>query len=283
MASKTGCALTIRIDKKNELKLLAHPDSTIVISRMNLKMVQSDLTTPLALSPAFIVLEKGDADFTFQEKTIQCSKEKAVSLTYNEADASLKYSEVVPAPIVEQAPEVVSTRMITESMNRYLNNNRPLPVEIMDAVSDKIKAVRDLALNIAVWIDRDDIIVNALTDLGNNELRGSAVDAIRKSALVRTGAAPRIAMKLAQELELDRDTSRLLNQLLVTPESKGDLSWKKVLVENLKNPSLLIRQLSLEHLMKIAARDDMGYKPENPSKKGLEAWQSWLGMDGVID
>ena len=90
-------------------------------------------------------------------------------------------------------------------------------------------------------------------------------------------------MKLAQELELDRDTSRLLNQLLVTPETKGDLSWKKVLVESLKNPSLLIRQLSLEHLMKIAARDDMGYKPENPSKKGFEAWQSWLGMDGVID
>ena len=68
-------------------------------------------------------------------------------------------------------------------MNRYLNNNRPLPVGIMDAVSDKIKAVRDLALNIAVWIDRDDIIVNALTDLGNIELRASAVDAIRNTAL----------------------------------------------------------------------------------------------------
>ena len=282
-ASKTGCALTVRIDKKNEMKLLVHPDSTIVISRMNLKMDQSDLTTPLAFSPALLILEKGNADFTFQEKIIHCSKEKAVSLTYNEADASLKYSEVVPAPIVEPTPAVVSTKMVTEAMNRYLNNNRPLPVGIMDAVSDKIKAVRDLALNIAVWIDRDDIIVNALTDLGNIELRASAVDAIRKSALLRTGAAPRITMKLAQELELDRDTSRLLNQLLVNPDAKGDLSWKKVLVENLENPSLLIRQLALEHLMKIAARDDMGYKPENPSKKGFEAWQSWLGMDGVID
>jgi hypothetical protein len=173
--------------------------------------------------------------------------------------------------------------MITEAMNRYLDKNRTLPVEIMDAVSDKIKAVRDLALNIAVWIDRDDIIVNALTELGNSELRGSAVEAVRKSALIRTSAAPRIANKLAQELELDREASRLLNRLLVIPESKGDLSWKKVLVENLENPSLLIRQLSIEHLMKIAARDDMGYKPENPSKKGVEAWQSWLGMDGVID
>lgn len=282
-SSKTGCALTIRIDKKNELKLIVHPETAIVISRTNPKVDQSDLKTPLAMSPAFIILEKGNAEFTLLDKKIQCSKAKAISLIYNEADSTFKYSEVVPAPIAEPTPELVSTKMVTEAMNRYLNNNRPLPVGIMDAVSDKIKAVRDIALNIAVWIDRDDILVNALTDLGNNELRGSAVDAIRKSALLRTGAAPRIAMKLAQELELDRDTSRLLNPLLVIPDSKGDLSWKKVLVESLKNPSLLIRQLSLEHLMKIASRDDMGYNPENPSKKGLEAWQSWLAIDGVID
>jgi len=282
-SSKTGCALIVRIDKKNELKLIVYPDTAIVISRTNPKVDQSDLKTPLAMSPAFIILEKGNADFTVQDKKIQCSKAKAISLIYNEANSTFKYSEVMPAPIMETTPGVVSTKMVTEAMNRYLNNNRPLPVGIMDAVSDKIKAVRDIALNIAVWIDRDDILVNALTDLGNNELRGSAVDAIRKSALLRTGAAPRIAMKLAQELELDRETSRLLNQLLVPPETKGELSWKKVLVGSLENPSLLIRQLSLEHLMKIAARDDMGYKPENPSKKGLEAWQSWLGMDGVID
>ena len=282
-ASKTGFTLVIRIDKKNEIKLLVHPDSTMIISRTNLKMDPSDLTIPLAPSPAFIILEKGSADFSFQDKKIQCSKEKAVVLTYNETNNSIKYSELTPAPIVEWSSEAVSQKMITEAMNRYLDKNRTLPVEIMDAVSDKIKAVRDLALNIAVWIDRDDIIVNALTELGNSELRGSAVEAVRKSALIRTTAAPRIATKLAQELELDLEASRLLNRLLVIPESKGDLSWKKVLVENLENPSLLIRQLSIEHLMKIAARDDMGYKPENPSKKGVEAWQSWLGMDGVID
>lgn len=168
--------------------------------------------------------------------------------------------------------------LVTRLMRRYLATNRPLSTSIIDAETDELSEVRDQAMKIALWIDREDIVADILTGPGSAVLRESAVHAVREGVRRGEAAAGRAIDAVADELGLNGVDAELLKSLLTVPAAAEDLEGKKRLVNALEHDSKLIRQLALERLMRISGRDSMGFDPDAPTPKGLEAWKMWIGV-----
>ncbi len=168
--------------------------------------------------------------------------------------------------------------LVTRMMRRYLSTNRPLSTSIIDAEKDELAEVRDLAMKIAMWIDRDDIVTDILTDLDTAQLRESAILAVREASVRGESAVGRIVASVADELALNEPDAELLRSLLTGSAADEDIEGKKRLVVALEHDARLIRQLALERLMRISGRDSMGFDPDAPSAKGLDAWKMWIGM-----
>jgi hypothetical protein len=129
-----------------------------------------------------------------------------------------------------------------------------------------------------LWIDRDDIVTDILTDLDTAQLRESAILAVREALERGEPAVGRVVESVADELALNEPDVALLRTLLTGSAADEDLEGKKRLVTALEHDARLIRQLALERLMRISGRDSMGFDPDAPSAKGLEAWKMWIGM-----
>ena len=184
---------------------------------------------------------------------------------------------------MDSAPADSGTALTTRTMSRYLSANRPLPTAIIDAEADELVSVRDLAMRTALWIGRQDIVSGVLTDLDNPALRESAVRALRRGAVSGDAQVGLAFAEVVQELELQAEDAILLDSLLKPPAATVDFARKRQLVDSLQHDARLIRQLALEHLMKCSGRDSLGYDPDAPTLKGLEAWRMWLGAEPEDD
>ncbi len=190
-------------------------------------------------------------------------------------------SEVDEGPTTREPIEAAQKAADLENrmMRRYLGTNRPLATSIIDAESDDLPAVRGLALQIALWIDRDDIVTGVLTDLENPELRKLAIAAVKRAAARGEDSAQRAIEGCVTELALTDADAELLKSLLIVPAVEESADRKKKLVYALEHDARLIRQLALDRLMKVSGRDSMGFDPDEPTVKGIEAWRAWIGMD----
>jgi len=198
-------------------------------------------------------------------------------------DAQGNDHEIVEAPAALANAEALKAgdpgaALVSRMMRRYLATSRPLSTSIIDAEKDELAEVRDLAMKIALWIDRDDIVTDILTDLDTAEFRESAILAVREATLRGEAAVGRVIESVADELALNEPDVALLRSLLTGSAADEDLEGKKRLVTALEHDARLIRQLALERLMRISGRDSMGFDPDDPTAKGLEAWKSWIGM-----
>ncbi|MBI1324121.1 hypothetical protein GC170_13175 [bacterium] len=200
---------------------------------------------------------------------------------------SLRIDKTGPPVLFEERHESLDpnvpvnpgSTLVNRMMRRYLGTNRPLATSIIDAESDDLPEVRDLALKIALWIDREDIVTGVLTDLEKPELRKSAILAVKEVSARGEDSARRAILGCVDELALADPDAELLQSLFSVPAVEESLDRKKLLVKSLEHDARLIRQLALQRLMQISGRDSMGFDPDEPTAKGIEAWRSWIGMD----
>lgn len=188
-------------------------------------------------------------------------------------------SEEMPKVTEAIAPELPGAALVNRMMRRYLGTNRPVATSIIDAETDDLPDVRGLALKIALWIDREDIVIGVLTDLENPELRKSAISAVKEISARGEDSARRVLQGCIEELALADADAELLSSLLIAPATEESLERKQTLVKALEHDSRLVRQLALDRLMQISRRDSMGFDPDEPTVKGIEAWRAWIGMD----
>ncbi len=280
--STSNWPLTLRMDiSENTINLEISPNSELLIARDTKYVTGSDLKSPVNGGGLKIVAIKGDAYLVYKKIKSLIDKTRSVFIesASKEYQKTNNYQIIEPALTIQWPNDPETARNTTEMIIKYTDNDRALPVAIMEAISNKISSVRDLALEIAIWIDRDDILLNSLTDPVDSDLRLSSINALKKIYLNHSEHANRITKKLVEELDLNQETSILLTRILSQENPKPVKAWYQNLVSSLEHPSILIRQLSVMELMKAARRDEMGYKPEEPTKKSIDAWKSWLDMD----
>jgi hypothetical protein len=279
VATKKEARIEFQLDRNLSLRIQTPADSVVLISRSHSPVSSKSFIGPgpIAMQTS-IAMIKGTAVSEFGGTMHNLNQHQVLTAEPSENGTGLHF-RTVNQQSLKDWPETTNSETLTaEMLGRYFKGNRSLPVALVEAESDMMKPVRDQALKIAIWLDRDDLVMSALTDQASQNLNTSAIEALRTSARSGSPAAARIFAKLARELEMQPVDQAFLARLLGDPELKADQAWKKQLVALLEHNSSLIRQLTLQQLMSIAGRDDMGYDPLAPSAKGIQAWQTWLGV-----
>ena len=280
IATKKPGRFEMQLDKTVGLAIECPADSILLISRTVTPLHTKDFTNPAANRlQTSIAAVKGNASVDFNGTMHSLNQHQVLIAHSNETSPDLHCRTINQENLKDWPDNASAEKLTAELLSRYFTANRGLPVAVMEAETDMMKPVRDQALNIAAWLDRDDLVINALTDQASPNLNKSALDALKNTARSGSPATARIVAKLVKEMELEPADQTLLARLLADPELKADLDWKKQLVTLLGHNTSLIRQLTIQHLMAIAGRDDMGYDPFDPSPKGIHAWQTWLGVN----
>jgi len=188
-------------------------------------------------------------------------------------------SAEAPATTPANGADDPSAALVTRMMRRYFESNRPLATALIDAESDDLTDVRDLAMKIALWADREDLVADVLIHAENPETRDPAIHAIRETTGDAEASTLRAITAIAEELMLDETEATLLDSLLRASANDDSLESKRQLVQALEHESRLIRHLALERLMRMSGRDSMGFDPDMSTPRGIEAWRAWIGTE----
>jgi hypothetical protein len=266
------------------LRTAAGRDCVIVFAKGSRFVVES---RPASVTAAFaepgsvrndltIRSEKGNLVVKFGRSDIEVRENQL--LTIDQGEKNREAAEPVPSTRQEVANDS-GAALVTRMMRRYLSTNRPLATSIIDSEADEMPEVKNLSMKIALWIDRPDLVTNVLTDLDNPALRQSAIEAVRQAMLMGDFQASKVIDGCVEELALGDEESLLLRSLFAPKSDEESLENKRALVTALEHDARLIRQLALSRLMQISGRDSMGFDPDEPTPKGVEAWRAWIGMD----
>ena len=262
----------------------------------SLKVGFSDRTVTLELSPSSsVALERTDRREYAQTVTqapplvVYCTAGE-VPLTADLKKETLTASDVVVidtaggvkrtasdtppawATEVESSPRDVQLR---EQFLRMFHPGRPVLTEIVAASEDDntnikrmsilaLKSLGDLSLLMPMLSRRDDPVT-----------RSTALAAIRSFMGLGRDSANRVREQLSEEF--GDDTALFVEKMLIgiTPDEASNPQIYERLVSLLgpERESVGIRELALDTLTKLTGKDDLGYDPDHPEGKGLNAWR----------
>jgi hypothetical protein len=108
--------------------------------------------------------------------------------------------------------------------------------------------------------------------------RRRTIEAIRSYMALGPDAANRVRAQLDEEF--GENVGAIAQHMLVgySPEevAKGDIYPRLVGLLSQEQGSVGIRELALDSLRRLTGRDDLGYDPDHPMGKGLDAWNDLL-------
>lgn len=280
IAAKKDIVFDIPVGKSKTLELKMPADSILLVSQSIQSLHASHFSAGKPASLEIVVeLVKGTAEIEFDKTRHTLEMHQSLSIEPTDVVPGYHFKIINRDRVNDWPADTGGNKLTTEMLGRYFSGKYKLPVAIVEAETDTLKPVRQAALNLAAWIDRDDLVVSAIADPTNFDLNRMAVNAWKNLARTNPKAAARVFTDLTKELDLGFADTSLLARLLADVEPKPDIVWKKQLVESLANASGVIRMLAIEQLMAIAKRDDLGYSPEKPTEKAINAWKTWLDVE----
>jgi hypothetical protein len=274
ITSEKPLTIWFYLDDKSRVELQLEAASSVILSKQAAGLTERSFIIP-AIQQFEILVESGSAKVTISESQLQLEPgQKSIITPVSKNLWDLKIGEDLND--INWPLDLTGLELSTQQMKRYLSNDRPLAVQLVDAQSDTLLSVKKLSLEIALWVERQDIILSALIESGNPDLRRSAIETLRIAAVAGDPQVVSLLDKLVDELQLNQSEKQFLATLIVTPGPSSQAISAANLVATLQHESVLMRELALEHLMKITGRDSMDFNPDNPSEKAISAWNQWL-------
>jgi hypothetical protein len=172
----------------------------------------------------------------------------------------------------EPSPREVQIR---DQFLRMFHPGRPVLTEIVAASEDDnadnkrlsilaLKSLGDLSLLMPMLSRKDDPVT-----------RTTALNAIRTFMGLGRESANRVREQLSEEF--GDDTALFVEKMLIgiTPDEASNPQIYERLVSLLgpERESVGIRELAIDTLKRLTGRDDLGYDPDHPEAKGLNAWK----------
>jgi hypothetical protein len=152
---------------------------------------------------------------------------------------------------------------------------RPVLTEIVAASEDDNADIKRLSILALKSLGDLSLLMPMLSRKDDPVTRHTALNAIRTFMGLGRDSANRVRDQLSEEF--GDDTALFVEKMLIgfTPDEVSNPQIYDRLVSLLgpERESVGIRELALDTLKRLTGRDDLGYDPDHPEGKGLNAWK----------
>jgi len=224
-------------------------------------------------TPALVIYcTKGELSVSVDKK--QESLAALDVLTLDVGGAKRTTEEALPswASDAEPSPHELQIR---DRFTRLIHPDRPVLAEIVVASEDESPDIKRLSILALKSLGDMSLLMPMLSRKGDPIVRRSALDAIRGYMGLGSDAASRVRDQLAEEF--GEETASFAGKMLIgfSPEEASNPEVYQQLVTLLApaQESIGVRELALDTLKRLTGRDELGYDPDHPEGKGLNAWK----------
>jgi hypothetical protein len=256
------------------VKLEISPDSVIALERVPQRSYGQPVTQA---PPLTIYCIQGEPTLTLGQKQEAL---KAPSVTTVDIAGSLK--RVVPESLPGWATETEPSsydQQVRDQFLRVFHANRPVLADIVSAIDDERPEIKRLSISALKALGDLTYLMPILSSRENDPVaRRATIEGLRSYMGLGPDAAGRVREQLNEEFS--ERTGALVERMLVgySPQEAANREIYPRLVGLLapEQESVGIRELALDTLKRLTGRDDLGYDPDKPGGKGLEAWKDLL-------
>jgi hypothetical protein len=246
------------------------PSSTVVLERTD----RREYGRSVGQAPPLVVYcTQGEAGLTADQKQESLTATDAVVI---DTAGGFKRTGIDAAPSwateVEPSAHEVQVR---DQFNRMFHPGRPVLTEIVAASEDDNADIKQLSIRALKSLGDVSLLMPMLSRKGDPITRKSALAAIRAYMGLGRDAAIRVREQLAEEF--GDDTASFAEKMLVgypaEEASSPQLYERLVAALGPEQESVGLRELALDTLKHLTGRDELGYDPDQPEGKGLNAWK----------
>lgn len=180
-----------------------------------------------------------------------------------------------PGWVTDPSPSPLD-KQIGEQFAHYFKSDREVIKSLLEAMDDKQKDVRELAVSTLGSLGQVDLVVSALSTPNQSATRRAAIRTLRR--LMRQGGESLKDVQAVLGESLGKDESELVEKLLTgysAREAQAPATYSK-LVQHLTSNDPGVRELALDNLESLTGRSDLGYDPDHPEGEGPKRWQELL-------
>ena len=169
-----------------------------------------------------------------------------------------------------------------EQFLQQFSPDRPILADMVAATENESPVTKKLAIFGVKAMGDFSLLTPILYRPGDPSARQSTVAALRW--VLSQGPQARKRLREQLDAEFGAELGQVIEKLLVgyNPEEAANKETLTRLVEFLLravDQSLVVRELALDNLKAITGRGDLGYNPENPDEKSLNAWKSAVNKE----
>ena len=248
------------------------PESTVGLERLEMRTYGQSI---LRIPPLSVGCIQGEVVLAVDNKSEPI---KAGNVAVVDAGGvKVSTPENLPAWTTQSDPTPYELQ-VRDQFLKMFHVGRPVLAEIVAAIEDDRPEVKQLAVSALKAQGELSLLMPILSREGDPVARRRTIEAIRSYMGLGPDAVNRVRGQLDEEF--GESVGAVAQRMLVgySPEevSKGDIYPKLVALLSADQQSVGIRELALDSLKRLTGRDDLGYDPDHPAGKGLEAWNDLL-------
>jgi hypothetical protein len=164
---------------------------------------------------------------------------------------------------------------VRDQFLKMFHPGEPILRDIVTASEDESADVKRLAILALKSLGDLSFLMPILSRKDDPVARRSAIAAIRAEMGLGSAAAARVKEQLVQEFGDDK--APMVEKMLIgfSPDEASRPQLFELLVDTLApdQEPVGVRELALDNLKRLTGRDDLGYDPDHPAEKGLNAWK----------
>jgi hypothetical protein len=248
------------------------PESTVALERVEPRTYGRPITRTQALAACCL---QGEVAFKVEEKEVVLKPSNLAMIDGGQVEITTPDSLPTWAAQAEPSPYELQVR---DQFLRMFHPGRPVLAEIVGAIEDDRPEMKQLAISALKALGDLSLLMPILSREGDPVARRKTLESIRSYMALGPDAAKRVQAQLDEEF--GENVGAIAYHMLVgyTPDevTKGDIYPRLVGLLSSDQPSVGIRELALDTLKRLTGRDNLGYDPDHPSGKGLDAWNDLL-------
>ena len=186
----------------------------------------------------------------------------------------------IPSWLSEAEPSPKDKKLGEQFLEQF-SKDRSVLADTVLATESESPVTKKMAIQAVKALGDLSFLTPILSRAGDRGARQSTISTLRAFLSRGTAAARQVRASLAEEF--GDQPAQIVEKLLVgyTPDEVARKETYQRLVELLspRDQLLAVRELALDNLKNITARDDQGYDPDSPDEKGYNAWRTLLNKD----